>query len=99
MENFREWLTRLSVDTVITGVLTGDREVVDLVDLVWAWIQSSLSKSAEDIELEVRTAIEESLQALQEDGVLLYHPDVDAIVERALYWVPGQSNQTSGGAS
>ena len=90
MESFRDWLARLSGDSVLAEVLKGDREVVDLVDLVWAWIRSSYDYSPEGIELEVRTAIEEAVQALQEDGEILYHPDVDARVERSLYWNPSK---------
>lgn len=96
MESFRDWLARLSGDAILAGVLKGDREVFDLVDLVWAWIRSSYDYSPEVIESEVRTVIEETVQALQEDGKILYQPDVDALIERSLYWTP--SNPTLEGA-
>lgn len=91
METLSQWLQRLSCDTVVNQVVKGDREVVDLVDLVWAWIREVYHVSPDQIESQVRTAIEESIQALQEDGDLIYHPDVDALVERSLYWKPNQS--------
>lgn len=91
METLSQWLHRLSCGVVVTQVLRGDREVVDLVDLVWAWIRDVYRVDPDVIESQVRTAIEESIQALQEDGDLIYHPDVDALVERSLYWKPNQS--------
>lgn len=91
METLSQWLRRLSCNVVMTQVLRGDREVVDLVDLVWAWIRDAYRVDPDVVELQVRTAIEEAVQALQEDGDLLYHPDIDALVERALYWKPNQS--------
>lgn len=90
MEAFSQWLQRLSCDTVVNQVVKGDREVADLVVLVRAWIRDVYPVDPDVAELQVRTAIEESVQALQEDGELLYQPDIDALVERSLYWRPNR---------
>lgn len=89
IETFSDWLYRLSTSVALSQVIKGEREVTDLVELVWAWIDNTYGVNPQEIELQVRTAIEESVQALQEDGELLYQPDIDALVERALFWKPG----------